>query len=102
MPSTQRGTVDINLIPTALVERTEIVTGGASAAYGSDAVAGVVNFILDKDFTGMPVDDIAIWFGILVLIVVGIGMTCPPICPISSTPTAVGRMAHRPSSATLT
>ena len=53
VPSTQRGTVDINLIPTALVARTEIVTGGASAAYGSDAVAGVVNFILDRDFVGL-------------------------------------------------
>ena len=53
VPSTQRGTVDINLIPTALVSRTEIVTGGASAAYGSDAVAGVVNFLLDRDFTGL-------------------------------------------------
>lgn len=53
VPSTQRGTVDINLIPTALVSRTEIVTGGASAAYGSDAVAGVVNFILDRDFVGL-------------------------------------------------
>lgn len=51
--STQRGTVDINLIPTALVSRTEVVTGGASAAYGSDAVAGVVNFILDRDFEGL-------------------------------------------------
>src|SRR5690606_26511178 len=53
VPSTQRGTVDINLIPSALVQRTEIVTGGASAAYGSDAVAGVVNFILDRDFQGL-------------------------------------------------
>ncbi len=53
VPSTQKGTVDINLIPTSLIERTEIVTGGASAAYGSDAVAGVVNFILDRDFTGL-------------------------------------------------
>lgn len=52
VPSTQQGTVDINLIPTALVERTEVVTGGASAAYGSDAVAGVVNFILDRNLTG--------------------------------------------------
>jgi outer membrane receptor protein involved in Fe transport len=53
VPSTQRGTVDINLIPTALVKRVEIVTGGASAAYGSDAVAGVVNFILDREFEGL-------------------------------------------------
>ena len=53
VPSTQRGTVDINLIPTALISRTEIVTGGASAAYGSDAVAGVVNFILNREFEGI-------------------------------------------------
>jgi iron complex outermembrane receptor protein len=47
------GLVDTNLIPQGLVERVEVVTGGASAAYGSDAVGGVVNFILDKDFTGI-------------------------------------------------
>lgn len=52
VPSTQQGTVDINLIPTALVSRVEVVTGGASAAYGSDAVAGVVNFILDRRLEG--------------------------------------------------
>lgn len=45
--------VDINAIPSALVQRVEIVTGGASALYGSDALAGVVNFILDKKFTGV-------------------------------------------------
>lgn len=43
---------DLNTIPTALVKRVEVLTGGASAIYGSDAVAGVVNFILDTDFTG--------------------------------------------------
>jgi len=47
------GLVDINTIPQALVKRVDIVTGGASADYGSDAVSGVVNFILDKDFTGI-------------------------------------------------
>lgn len=47
------GSVDINTLPQTLVQRVEIVTGGASAAYGADAVAGVVNFILDKDFTGV-------------------------------------------------
>jgi iron complex outermembrane receptor protein len=52
VPTSGSGTVDISLFPTALVERTEIVTGGASAAYGSDAVTGVVNFILDRNFTG--------------------------------------------------
>lgn len=50
------GIVDINDIPQSLVKRVEIVTGGASAAYGSDAVAGVVNFILDKEFTGFKVE----------------------------------------------
>lgn len=52
VPSTTQGTIDVNLIPSSLVSRTEVVTGGASAAYGSDAVAGVVNFILDRDLTG--------------------------------------------------
>ncbi|PTS88625.1 hypothetical protein DBR17_04330, partial [Sphingomonas sp. HMWF008] len=47
------GTVDLNMIPTVLLSRSEVVTGGASAAYGSDAVAGVVNLILDKDFSGL-------------------------------------------------
>jgi iron complex outermembrane receptor protein len=50
--SATTGSVDINLLPTALVQRVDVVTGGASAAYGSDAVAGVVNFVLDKTFTG--------------------------------------------------
>ena len=44
------------MIPAALVQRVEVVTGGASAVYGSDAVAGVVNFILKKDFTGIEAD----------------------------------------------
>jgi outer membrane receptor protein involved in Fe transport len=44
--------VDINLLPTNLVQRVDVVTGGASAAYGSDAVAGVTNFILDSGFSG--------------------------------------------------
>lgn len=47
------GAVDINLLPQLLVKRVEVVTGGASAAYGSDAVAGVTNFILDDRFTGI-------------------------------------------------
>ena len=44
---------DINTIPSALVERVEVVTGGSSAVYGSDAIAGVVNFILRDDFEGI-------------------------------------------------
>jgi outer membrane receptor protein involved in Fe transport len=47
------GVVDINTIPQALVRRVEVVTGGASAQYGSDALGGVVNFILDKDRRGI-------------------------------------------------
>lgn len=44
--------VDVNTIPSALVERVDVLTGGASAIYGSDAVTGVVNFILKDDFEG--------------------------------------------------
>jgi len=46
------GAVDINSIPVGLIERIEVVTGGASAVYGSDAIAGVVNFILKRDYEG--------------------------------------------------
>src|SRR5690606_38177395 len=49
VPSTRFGTVDVALFPRDLVERVEVVTGGASASYGSDAVSGVVNVILDED-----------------------------------------------------
>ena len=52
VPTLGGGTVDINNIPTALIERVEVVTGGASAVYGSDAISGVVNFILKDDFEG--------------------------------------------------
>ena len=45
-------TVDVDMLPQMLVSRVEVVTGGASAVYGSDAVTGVVNFILDKHFEG--------------------------------------------------
>jgi len=46
-------TVDVDTIPTALIDRTEIVTGGSSAVYGSDAITGVVNFIMRQDFEGV-------------------------------------------------
>ncbi len=49
------GIVDVGAFPEQLIKRVEVVTGGASAVYGSDAVAGVVNFILDRDFTGTKV-----------------------------------------------
>jgi outer membrane receptor protein involved in Fe transport len=45
--------VDLNGIPNALISRVDVVTGGASAAYGSDALSGVVNFVLDREFTGV-------------------------------------------------
>jgi len=48
--------VDVNSIPAAAIERVEIITGGASSVYGADAVAGVVNFILKKDFQGLDLD----------------------------------------------
>lgn len=48
--------VDISYIPTTLVERVEIITGGASAIYGADAVTGVVNVLLKKDFEGLEID----------------------------------------------
>lgn len=48
--------VDANVIPQALISRVEVVTGGASAAYGSDAVSGVMNFVLDTGFNGLKGD----------------------------------------------
>ncbi|HKB96453.1 MAG TPA: TonB-dependent receptor plug domain-containing protein, partial [Rhizomicrobium sp.] len=53
VPASSAGSVDAAQIPEALIQRVDIVTGGASAAYGSDAVAGVVNFILDNKFEGV-------------------------------------------------
>lgn len=50
-----RSAVDVSVIPSALLERIEVVTGGASTVYGSDAIAGVVNFILRDDFDGVEV-----------------------------------------------
>lgn len=48
--------VDLNTIPSAAIERVETITGGASAVYGPDALAGVVNFVLKNDFEGVDVD----------------------------------------------
>jgi outer membrane receptor protein involved in Fe transport len=50
-PGTYR--MDVNTIPTDLLERVDVVTGGSSAVYGSDAIAGVVNFVLKRDFEGI-------------------------------------------------
>lgn len=54
-PTTFNGAVDTNVIPNMLIERVDVVTAGASAAYGSDAVAGVVNFVLNRNFIGAKV-----------------------------------------------
>ncbi|KZC16574.1 hypothetical protein RHOFW510R12_01590 [Rhodanobacter sp. FW510-R12] len=53
VPTNPNGAVDLNLIPMALLENVDVITGGASATYGSDAVAGVVNFRLRQDFQGI-------------------------------------------------
>lgn len=53
--SAMSGVVDVNTVPQDLVERVEVVTGGASAQYGSDAVGGVVNFILNKKYKGFRI-----------------------------------------------
>ncbi len=53
VPTSATGAIDINLIPSILIDRVDVVTGGASAAWGSDAVAGVVNFILDHKLNGL-------------------------------------------------
>ena len=54
--SNSLGSVDVNMLPQALVQRVDVVTGGASATYGSDAVAGVVNFIPDTHAEGLKAD----------------------------------------------
>jgi outer membrane receptor protein involved in Fe transport len=55
-PTSPDGTIDVNMIPQMLLQRVDIVTGGASAVYGSDAVTGVVNFVTDTKFNGVKVN----------------------------------------------
>jgi len=55
-PTNAGGSVDVSTIPNAALERVEVISGGASATYGADAVAGVTNFILKKDFQGLQLD----------------------------------------------
>lgn len=52
-PADAGGAANIDNIPTALMQRVDVITGGASAAYGADALAGVVNFVLDREFEGL-------------------------------------------------
>ena len=56
IPSTTEATVDTNMIPSIMLSRVEVVTGGASAVYGSDAVSGVVNLLMDKRLEGYRVN----------------------------------------------
>ena len=55
-PADARGLTDLSSIPDALVDRVEVMTGGASAVYGSDAIAGAINFLLRDDFEGIQFD----------------------------------------------
>jgi outer membrane receptor protein involved in Fe transport len=55
-PNSSAQAADINFIPGALIKRVDVLTGGASSVYGADAVAGVVNFIMDTNFTGIRFD----------------------------------------------
>ncbi len=54
-PSDRQSSVDVNLFPDAMISRVDVVTGGASAAYGADALAGVANFVIDTQYTGFQV-----------------------------------------------
>jgi iron complex outermembrane receptor protein len=55
-PATPDGVVDVNSLPQMLIQRVDVVTGGVSAVYGSDAITGVTNFITDSKFNGVRVD----------------------------------------------
>ena len=55
-PNSTTQAADLNVIPASLIKRVEVLTGGASSVYGADAVAGVVNFIMDTNFTGIRLD----------------------------------------------
>lgn len=55
-PNSTSSAADLNFIPSQLIKRVDVLTGGASATYGADAVAGVVNFIMDTDFEGFRID----------------------------------------------
>ncbi|MES2604202.1 MAG: TonB-dependent receptor plug domain-containing protein [Pseudomonadota bacterium] len=56
VPADKRGSVNVDTLPTALMRSVDVVTGGASAAYGADALGGVVNFVLDREFEGLKVE----------------------------------------------
>src|SRR5690606_10459867 len=55
VPGDKFGSVNVDTFPTALIQSVDVVTGGASAAYGADALGGVTNFILHREFEGMKI-----------------------------------------------
>jgi iron complex outermembrane receptor protein len=55
VPADKRGSVNVDTLPTALMKTVDVVTGGASAAYGADALGGVTNFVLDRQFQGLKI-----------------------------------------------
>jgi outer membrane receptor protein involved in Fe transport len=56
VPADKRGSVNVDTLPTALIRTVDVVTGGASAAYGADALGGVTNFVLDREFQGFKAE----------------------------------------------
>lgn len=56
VPADKRGSVNVDTLPTALLRTVDVVTGGASAAYGADALGGVTNFVLDREFEGLKAE----------------------------------------------
>jgi len=56
VPADKRGSVNVDTLPTALMRTVDVVTGGASAAYGADALGGVTNFVLDREFEGLKTE----------------------------------------------
>jgi len=56
VPADKRGSVNVDTLPTALMRTIDVVTGGASAAYGADALGGVTNFVLDREFQGLKTE----------------------------------------------
>src|SRR5690606_24164326 len=55
VPADKSGSVNVDTLPNALIRTVDVVTGGASAAYGADALGGVTNFVIDREFQGLKV-----------------------------------------------
>jgi len=56
VPAEKRGSVNVDTFPNALIRTVDVVTGGASAAYGADALGGVTNFVIDREFQGLKIE----------------------------------------------